>query len=63
MFALKRKVTLGLSGAFWHRRETVLGRAAVWLNAKMPEIVRVKVGDMDELEDEEVVQNEVSGRR
>eukprot|EP00614_Pseudopedinella_elastica_P003802 CAMPEP_0172611278 /NCGR_PEP_ID=MMETSP1068-20121228/30989_1 /TAXON_ID=35684 /ORGANISM="Pseudopedinella elastica, Strain CCMP716" /LENGTH=165 /DNA_ID=CAMNT_0013415209 /DNA_START=109 /DNA_END=606 /DNA_ORIENTATION=- len=52
------EVVLSLSGAFWHRRETVLGRAAVWLNAKMPEIVEVRVADLDELEDEEVVRNE-----
>ena len=37
----------------------MLGRAAVWLNAKMPEIVEVRVADLDELEDEEVVRNEV----
>lgn len=45
-------VTLALSGRFWHRRSTVLGRAAMWLNAKMPEISEVVVEDMSELEDE-----------
>jgi len=46
------EVTLSLEGQFWHRRETVLGRAAQWLNACMPEITAVNVGDMDELKDD-----------
>ena len=29
-------VILQLDGKFWHRRETVLGRAAMWLAACMP---------------------------
>ena len=37
------EVTLSLEGQFWHRRETVLGRAAQWLNACMPEITAVNV--------------------
>ena len=45
------EVTLSLDGQFWHRRETVLGRAAVWLNARMPEITDVVVADEDELQD------------
>ena len=47
------QVTLSLDGAFWHRRETVLGRAAVWLNARMPEIANVEVADLEELRDSE----------
>jgi hypothetical protein len=47
------QVTLLLDGAFWHRRETVLGRAAVWLNARMPEITDVSVADMEELRNSE----------
>lgn len=45
------EVTLSLHGRFWHRRETVLGRAAMWLNACMPEIVSIKVEELDELQD------------
>jgi hypothetical protein len=49
------EVTLKLDGAFWHRRETVLGRAAVWLNARMPEIAEVNVASLDELKDFEEI--------
>ena len=50
------EVTLSLQGEFWHRRETVLGRAAMWLNARMPEIVEVTVPDIEQLNDfEEIV--------
>lgn len=45
------EVTLSLSGKFWHRRETVLGRAAMWLNARIPEITDVMVADPEELND------------
>ena len=52
------EVILELEGKFWHRRETVLGRAAVWLNARMPEIVQVRVNDMEELQDfKDIVDN------
>ena len=51
-------VILGLSGKFWHRRSTVLGEAAIWLNARMPEIVEVCVADMSELEDNDIIRNE-----
>lgn len=44
-------VILSLQGQFWHRRETVLGRAAVWLHARMPEISTVAVADPEELRD------------
>ena len=30
------QMTLHLEGQFWHRRATVLGRAATYLNARMP---------------------------
>jgi hypothetical protein len=51
-------VILTLDGEFWHRRETVLGRAAMWLNARMPEIVEVNVEDATELQDFEKVLDE-----
>lgn len=49
------EVTLSLDGKFWHRRETVLGRAAMWLNARMPEITDVMVADLEELKDFEEI--------
>ena len=52
------EVTLSLQGQFWHRRDTVLGRAAMWLNARMPEITNVNVADRKELEDFESVLDE-----
>jgi hypothetical protein len=55
------QVTLRLDGEFWHRRETVLGRAAMWLNARMPEITDVTVADMEELRDIHDEVDEVSG--
>ena len=55
------EVTLSLQGAFWHKRSHVLGRAAMWLNARMPEIVDVIVADYDELNDFEEIVDELSG--
>jgi hypothetical protein len=52
------QVTLSLSGKFWHRRETVLGRAAMWLNARMPEITDVMVADPQEMKDLEDILDE-----
>ena len=52
-------VVLSLEGRFWHRRGTVLGRAATWLNAKMPEINEVRVERMADLEDEEEVTDDL----
>jgi hypothetical protein len=52
------EVTLSLSGQFWHRRDTVLGRAAMWLNGRMPEITDVMVADLDELKDFDEVLDE-----
>ncbi len=49
------EVTLTLDGKFWHRRDTVLGRAAMWLNARMPEITDVIVADQEELNDFEEI--------
>jgi hypothetical protein len=55
------EVVLTLDGAFWHRRDTVLGRAAMWLNARMPEITHVTVADPAELQDFEDIVDESSG--
>lgn len=55
------EVILSLAGAFWHRRDTVLGRAAMWLNARMPEITDVNVADATELEDFENIVDDLSG--
>ena len=55
------EVTLRLEGKFWHKRSTVLGRAAVWLNARIPEITEVVVTDLEDLEDFEEIVDEVSG--
>jgi len=55
------EVTLQLSGRFWHRRETVLGKAAVWLNARIPEITDVVVADVTDLQDFEEIVDELSG--
>ena len=55
------EVTLFLDGAFWHRRDTVLGRAAMWLNARMPEITLVTVEDMDSLKDFEEIIDKSTG--
>lgn len=52
------QVTLLLDGAFWHRRETVLGRAAVWLNARIPEITDVNVAAREELRNSEDILDE-----
>mmetsp|Transcript_23737 Transcript_23737/g.51898 ORF Transcript_23737/g.51898 Transcript_23737/m.51898 type:complete len:225 (-) Transcript_23737:423-1097(-) len=55
------EVTLRLEGKFWHKRSTVLGRAAVWLNARIPEITEVVVANLEDLEDFEEIVDEVSG--
>lgn len=55
------EVVLQLEGAFWHRRETVLGRAAVWLHACMPEIAHVTVADREQLQDFEDIVDEWTG--
>ena len=55
------EVILRLSGAFWHRRETVLGRAAMYINARIPEVMEVNVEDPSELEDVELIIDEDTG--
>ena len=55
------EVTLSLQGEFWHKRSTVLGKAAIWLNACMPEIMHVNVQDPVELEDFEDYRDEDTG--
>lgn len=55
------EVTLALEGKFWHKRSTVLGRAAMWLNARIPEITDVVVADLADLEDFEEIVDELSG--
>jgi hypothetical protein len=58
-------VTLRLSNnndcKFWHKRSFVLGRAAVWLNARIPEITNVIVDDIEELNDFKDIVDELSG--
>merc|ERR1711933_671104 len=52
-------VYLKMKGKFWHRRATVLGQAAVWLNACIPEITSVSVVDKEELNDfEEIIDDD-----
>jgi len=55
------EIILQLEGKFWHRRETVLGRAAMWLNARMPEITDVTVSSEDELKDYVEITDEFTG--
>lgn len=52
-------VVLSLHGSFWHRRSTVLGRAAIWLNAKMPEISEVRTKLQMDLEDEDEIMDDM----
>lgn len=55
------EVFLSLSGKFWHTRSHVLGRAAVYLNSRIPEIISVSVMDPDDLQDFEEVIDEDTG--
>jgi len=55
------EVILTLRGAFWHRRETVLGKAAMYLNARIPEIASVSVASPEELSDFEEIIDEFTG--
>ena len=43
---------------FWHKRSFVLGRAAVYLNARIPEITNVIVNDLEELNDFQEIKDE-----
>jgi hypothetical protein len=55
------EVFLTLSGKFWHTRSHVLGRAAMYLNARIPEIMSVSVLERDNLMDEEELVDEETG--
>ncbi|KAG7373879.1 hypothetical protein IV203_012974 [Nitzschia inconspicua] len=55
------EVTLQLSGKFWHKRSFVLGRAAMWLNARIPEVTDVIVADREELQDFEEIVDDITG--
>lgn len=55
------EVVLSLSGKFWHRRETVLGKAAMYLNARIPELTSIQVSSPEELSDFEDVIDEFTG--
>jgi hypothetical protein len=55
------EVTLSLKGNFWHKRSFVLGRAAMWLNARIPEITDVVVADIEELKDFEEIVDDITG--
>ena len=55
------EVTLSLIGKFWHRRETVLGKAAMYLNARMPELTSITVATKEDLQDFEEVTDEFTG--
>ena len=52
------EVTLALSGKFWHKQTTVLGRVAMYLNARIPELTSMRVSSPSELEDFEDVMDE-----
>lgn len=55
------EATLSLIGKFWHRRETVLGKAAMYLNARMPELTSITVASAEDLQDFEEVKDEFTG--
>jgi len=55
------EIILRLEGKFWHKRTHILGLAAMWLNARMPEIAEVTVEDMDELSDFEEIRDTFTG--
>lgn len=55
------EVVLNLSGKYWHKRSHVLGRAAMYLNARIPEIIHVTVPSEDELLDSIEVRDEFTG--
>jgi len=55
------EVTLELEGQFWHSRGYVLGSAATWLNARIPEISEVVVDNKEELQDYEEITSKTSG--
>jgi len=55
------EIILRLEGRFWHKRTHILGLAAMWLNARMPEIAEVTVENMDELNDFEEIRDKFTG--
>ncbi|KAL7498239.1 hypothetical protein ACHAWT_006373 [Skeletonema menzelii] len=55
------EATLSLIGKFWHRRETVLGKAAMYLNARIPELTSITVASKEDLQDFEEVTDEFTG--
>ena len=55
------EVILKLDGEFWHTRSFVLGKLALYLNARIPEIVEVNVEDSSELLDFEDIIDEDTG--
>ena len=55
------EVTLGLTGKFWHKRSTVLGRAAMYLNARIPELTLVRTSSTMDLDDFVDVIDECTG--
>ena len=52
---------LNLSGKFWHKRSHVLGRAAMYLNARIPEIIHVTVPSEEDLLDSVEVRDDFTG--
>lgn len=55
------EAVLFLTGKFWHRRETVLGKAAMYLNARIPELTSIQVSSPSELADYEDIEDEFTG--
>mmetsp|Transcript_13341 Transcript_13341/g.28627 ORF Transcript_13341/g.28627 Transcript_13341/m.28627 type:complete len:249 (+) Transcript_13341:187-933(+) len=55
------EAVLSLTGKFWHRRETVLGKAAMYLNARIPELTSIQVSSPSELADYEDIEDEFTG--
>ena len=55
------EATLALIGKFWHRRETVLGKAAMYLNARIPELTSITVNSAEDLNDFEEVKDQFTG--
>lgn len=52
---------LALTGKFWHKRETVLGKAAMYINARLPELTSITVSSPEDLEDFQNVIDEFTG--
>ncbi|KAL7478251.1 hypothetical protein ACHAW6_004023 [Cyclotella cf. meneghiniana] len=52
---------LALTGKFWHKRVTVLGKAAMYINARLPELTSITVSSPEDLEDFQDVIDELTG--